>query len=85
MPMLATQLLSVPMPEGGMQMKRPRDDWQTMTKAVWSHDQPPPKNSPLPCLSALIVDNLTQVRDKSVAYAFRGIIQRVVKLACGED
>jgi hypothetical protein len=36
-------------------------------------------------LAALIVDNLTQVRDSSVAYAFRGIIQRIVKLACGEN
>ena len=35
-------------------------------------------------LSALVVDNLSQVRDKSVAYALRGIIQRVTKLACGD-
>jgi hypothetical protein len=26
-----------------------------------------------------------KARDKSVAFALRGIIQRVVKLACGED
>lgn len=36
-------------------------------------------------LSALIVDNLTQVRDQSVAYALRGIVQRVVKLGCDKD
>ena len=34
-------------------------------------------------LAALVVDNLSQVRDQSVAYALRGIVQRVAKLACG--
>jgi len=35
-------------------------------------------------LAALIVDNLTQVRDKSVAFALRGIVQRIAKLACAD-
>ena len=33
-------------------------------------------------LAALVVDNLKDVRDHSVAFALRGIIQRIVKMAC---
>jgi len=34
-------------------------------------------------LAALVMNGLKEVRDKSVAYALRGIIQRIVKQATG--
>lgn len=36
-------------------------------------------------LSAMVQGNLTSVRDRSVAFALRGIIQRIVKLATREN
>jgi len=33
-------------------------------------------------LTALLMDGLTHVRDRSVAYALRGIVQRIAKIAC---
>jgi hypothetical protein len=36
-------------------------------------------------LSALVQGNLTSVRDRSVAYALRGIIQRIVKQSAREN
>lgn len=36
-------------------------------------------------LAALVQGNFTSIRDRSVAYALRGIVQRIVKLATRED
>lgn len=36
-------------------------------------------------LAAMVADNLAQVRESSVAYALRGIVQRIAKIASPED